>query len=258
LDLAIENLEFLKSFLDMNKYQERLVEAPSRTGDYTMRKTIFLMAIVCVCLALLAITPGIAARSTESTTTDDDDNSTVYTQEEFEFRTTMNKLWSDHVVWTRMYIVSSLEDAPDTNATAARLLKNQEDIGDAIKPFYGEEAGDNLTALLTEHILIAVDIIEDVKAENVTQQEADEERWNENADDIASFLADANPNLPEATVKEALYMHLAMTKEEVVARVNGNYTADIETFDSIYDQILVLSDVISDSIVEQFPEEFGK
>lgn len=209
-------------------------------------------------MALLAVTPSIAADSQQNGTVNASENATVYTQAEFELRTTMDKLWTEHVVWTRMYILSSLENAPDTNATAARLLQNQEDIGDAIKPYYGEAAGDNLTVLLTEHILIAVDIIEDVKAGNTTQQEADEARWSENADDIAAFLADANPYLNESSVQEALYMHLAMTNDEVVARVSGNYTADIETYDEIYDQILVLSDTLSDGIVQQFPEQFGK
>ncbi|MCM2464891.1 glycosyltransferase [Methanoculleus sp. CWC-02] len=223
-----------------------------------MRKRIILMGIVCVCLTLLVITPGMAAQHTQSSVINNTTTPLVYSQEEFELRTTMDSLWTEHVVWTRMYIVSSLENAPDTNATAARLLSNQEDIGDAIKPFYGEEAGDNLTALLKEHILIAVDIIEAVKAENTSQVDADSARWNQNADDIAAFLADANPNFEESAIQEALYMHLAMTNDEVVARVNGNYTADIEAYDEIYDQILVLSDTLSDGIVQQFPERFGK
>jgi hypothetical protein len=57
-----------------------------------------------------------------------------------------------------MYIVSFLADLPDTDVVAQRLLKNQEDIGNAIKPFYGEEAGKKLTELLNGHILIAVDL----------------------------------------------------------------------------------------------------
>lgn len=223
-----------------------------------MRRRVILIGIVCVCLTLLAITPGMAAQHTQSSVMNNTTTPLVYSQEEFKLRTTMDSLWTEHVVWTRMYIISSLEDAPDTNATAARLLSNQEDIGDAIKPFYGEEAGDNLTALLKEHILIAVDIIEGVKAENTSQVEADSARWNQNADDIAAFLADANPYFEESAIRDALYMHLAMTNDEVVARVNGNYTADIEAYDEIYDQILALSDTLSDGIVQQFPERFGK
>ncbi|WP_292533995.1 hypothetical protein [Methylocystis sp.] len=70
----------------------------------------------------------------------------------------MRKLWEDHITYTRGYIVSALADLPDTNAVATRLLKNQDDIGDAIKPYYGENAGKKLSTLLRDHILIATEV----------------------------------------------------------------------------------------------------
>src|SRR5689334_11165921 len=53
----------------------------------------------------------------------------------------MRKLWSDHVIWTRQYIVAAVAGAPDAQAAADRLLKNQDDIGNAIVPYYGSDAG---------------------------------------------------------------------------------------------------------------------
>ncbi|PYR41135.1 MAG: glycosyltransferase, partial [Acidobacteria bacterium] len=43
----------------------------------------------------------------------------------------MRKLWTDHVVWTRDYIVAAVGDQPDAQAAATRLMKNQDDIGGA-------------------------------------------------------------------------------------------------------------------------------
>ena len=60
-------------------------------------------------------------------------------------RIALRKLWSDHVIWTRQYIIAAVAGTPDADAAAARLLRNQEDIGDAIVPFYGEAAGSRLT-----------------------------------------------------------------------------------------------------------------
>src|SRR5262245_37308740 len=78
-------------------------------------------------------------------------------------RQDMRKLWTDHVVWTRDYIVAAVGDQPDAPAAAARLMKNQEDIGAAVGSIYGKEAGDKLTALLKDHIGIAVDLIKAAK-----------------------------------------------------------------------------------------------
>ena len=182
----------------------------------------------------------------------------MYSQAEADLKLGMRKLWTDHAVWTRMYIIESLDDSPATGAAAARLLKNQEDIGNAIKPIYGDAAGIQLTALLKEHILIAVDIVDAVKAQNATAQSAAEMAWTQNADQIAAFLAGANPHWPEATLKDLMHTHLATTKDELVARYTKNYTADVQAYDVVYNHILMMSDALSDGIVTQFPAMFGK
>ena len=58
----------------------------------------------------------------------------------------MRKLWSDHAIWTRDYIVAAVGDQPDQQAAAARLMKNQEDIGAAVAVYYGQPAGAKLTS----------------------------------------------------------------------------------------------------------------
>ena len=182
--------------------------------------------------------------------------SKVYSQKEVDLQKAMRKLWTDHTVWTRLYILESLNDSPAASAAATRLLKNQEDIGNAIKPLYGDAAGTQLTALLKEHILIAVAIINDVKAGNATAQAADEANWTRNADDISAFLAGANPNWPLPAVKDLMYMHLSTTKAELVARYTENYPADVQAWDAVYTHILTMSDALSDGIVKQFPTKF--
>jgi hypothetical protein len=57
------------------------------------------------------------------------------------------KYWGDHLTWTRLFVVSALADSPDLPQTTQRLLQNQVDIGNAIKPFYGDAAGERLTSL---------------------------------------------------------------------------------------------------------------
>src|SRR4029450_4134948 len=66
------------------------------------------------------------------------------------FHDQMRKLWEDHITWTRLAIIGAVDELPDTALTVDRLLRNQDDIGAAIVPFYGQAAGGQLTVLLAE------------------------------------------------------------------------------------------------------------
>ncbi len=173
------------------------------------------------------------------------------------FRDAMRKLWEDHVTWTRLYIVSAAAGLPDAQLTAERLLRNQVDIGDAIKPFYGEAAGERLAALLRSHILIAADLVKAAKAGDTAGVEAASARWYANADEIADFLSDANPaNWPRKTLRSEMRHHLDLTLQEAQARLRGDWAADIAAFDTVHQHILGMAGVLSRGIVSQFPRRF--
>lgn len=178
------------------------------------------------------------------------------TQSQLGLKEGMRQLWEDHIAWTRMYIISAAAGAPDADKTAARLLKNQEDIGNALKPVYGEAAGTKLTELLKSHILTAAELLGATKAGDSAKAAAAEKKWYDNADQIAAFLASANPNWPESALKDMLDEHLALTKEEAVAQLTGNYDASIAAYDKIHGQALTMADGLTEGILKQYPEKF--
>ena len=169
----------------------------------------------------------------------------------------MRKLWADHVVYTRLYIISAVNGTDDAQPTAARLLKNQEDIGNAIVPYYGAAAGQKLTDLLKQHILIAVDLVTAAKANDQTKFNDADQRWHANAADIATFLSGANPNWSRQAVLDMLNQHLSLTTKEAVDRLQKNYSDDISNFDSIFNQAMMMADTLSSGIIKQFPGQFS-
>jgi hypothetical protein len=171
-------------------------------------------------------------------------------------RQDMRKLWSEHVFWTRDYAAAAIANQPDQDVAAKRLLKNQEDIGNAIAQYYGKDAGDKLTKMLKDQILIAVDLIKAAKAHDDSKFQEADRKWDRNAEDIADFLSRANPFWPKTALMDLMKMHLATTKEEVKARVTKNWEADVRAFDAVYDHILRMADALSDGIIRQFPEHF--
>lgn len=178
-------------------------------------------------------------------------------QQKVAFQNAMRKLWEDHITWTRLYIVEAVAGLPGANETAGRLLKNQEDIGNAIKSYYGEDAGNKLTTLLKEHIMGAVEILTAAKAGDNKKVEVASAKWYANGDEIATFLSGANPqNWPLKDMKEGMKMHLDITLAEAVAQLQGKYTESVKDYDNVHEHILGLADLLSGGIIAQFPNKF--
>jgi len=174
----------------------------------------------------------------------------------FELRTNMRKLWEDHISWTRNVICCLVDNLPGTDQAVKRLLKNQDDIGNAIKPVYGEDAGKKLTALLYDHITISADVVKAAKATNNTALDAANKKWFANANEISAFLSKANPNWKLEDMKKMMHDHLRLTTDEAVARIKKDYDADIAAYDKVHTEILEMADMLTDGIVKQFPEKF--
>jgi hypothetical protein len=173
-------------------------------------------------------------------------------------RTDMRRLWEDHITWTRLAIISLTTGAPDTEATVGRLLKNQTDIGNAVKPFYGKAAGNELTRHLEQHILIAADVIAAAKAGDQTKLADAQARWARNGDDIAEVLASVNPRFWKLEpIQAELRTHLKLTTDEAVARLQADWTADVAAYDKIHAHALHMSDLLAAGIVKQFPKRFS-
>ncbi len=173
-----------------------------------------------------------------------------------ELKTNMRKLWEDHITWTRNVILCLVDDLPGTNQALNRLLKNQDDIGNAIKTYYGEAAGDKLSGLLRAHIAISADVVKAAKASNTPALDEANGRWMANADEISEFLCKANSTWSLAEMKMMMHDHLKLTTEEAVCRIKKDYDADVIAYDKVHNEILKMADMLTDGIVLQFPKKF--
>jgi hypothetical protein len=173
------------------------------------------------------------------------------------FHDAMRKLWEDHITWTRLAIVDLASGSPSTDATVARLLRNQVDIGNAIKPYYGAAAGTKLTALLKQHILIAADVINAAKAGNQSALTTAQARWTANANQIVAFLHSANPRQWSLPMLRAMMLtHLELTTREAVAWLQHDWAASTADYDNVHREILAMADMLSTGIARQFPARF--
>jgi hypothetical protein len=173
------------------------------------------------------------------------------------FHDQRRELWEQHVAWTRLAIVDFASGSAGFNATAGRLMQNQVDIGDAIKPFFGDAAGEQLTSLLHDHIAIAVEVLQAAKAGDTAAFNDANARWYANANDIADFLSAANPrSWPDVMMRDMMKVHLDQTLAEASDELQGNYTAGVAKYDAIEAHMLAMADDLSSGIISKFPSRF--
>jgi hypothetical protein len=164
-------------------------------------------------------------------------------------RSKLRRLWTEHVLWTRLVIISIFGGLADFKPTLDRLLKNQDQIGAAIVQTHGMEAGKKFAGLLRAHIKIAGEILVSMR----DKKNADDafKRWDANADEIARFLSTLSPSLPENQMRDMMREHLRLTKCEAVARAQGDYVNDIGCFDKAHAQALAMADLMAAAFSER-------
>ena len=204
-------------------------------------------------LVLAAAGLGVAVSGASKGTVAKAARTAATTTSSADLKSAMRRLWEDHITYTRNYIISALADLPDTDAVAGRLLRNQDDIGEAIEPYYGAEAGKKLAGLLREHILIATEVVKAAKANRTDELTVAQEKWSSNGRDIAAFLSAANPHWPGREMEQMLQKHLDLTTGEVVGRLKKDWAADIRSYDAGHQHMLMFADMLSEGIAKQFP-----
>lgn len=170
-----------------------------------------------------------------------------------ELSNTLRRLWMEHVFWTRLFIQSTLNTTADLDDVTARLLRNPTDFAAVLRPLYGNQAAAQFESLLRDHLTIAAQLVNAVKAGDANAYNAQRLKWYANADALATFLAEINPYWNMRDWQKMLYDHLYMTEEEVMQYAGKDYAASIRQFDDIQREALEMADMMATGIMRQFP-----
>lgn len=165
---------------------------------------------------------------------------------------TLRRLWIEHVLWTRSFIVSTAFSNADINDVTRRLLRNPADFTAVLMPFYGAQGAKALENLFTAHLQIAAQLVNAAKAGDSAAVRQARQQWYVNADRIAAFLAGINPYWNQADWQAMLYEHLRMTENEAVQQLTGRFADSIAQYDAIQNQALEMADVMAQGVIMQF------
>lgn len=146
-------------------------------------------------------------------------------------RTKMRALWTDHVVWTREFLIAFLLKQPNLTAAQNRLMQNQQQIGAAFGSYFGDSSGTQLTALLVTHIQQSVVVVQSLG--DPTKLAAAMADWQANAQQIGQFIR----TYTGVDFTNCMLDHLTMTSKEAIDLNNANYVQAVSDFDSVLKEI---------------------
>lgn len=182
--------------------------------------------------------------------------SAISSSKEAEYMLAWQKVWLDHVYWTRLAVIGIVHDVPALDKTVERLLRNVDDMLALMTNAYGADALAPLRDLLRDHLGIAAKLVTEAKqgSPEAAQTEKD---WYANADEISKFLSSANQNLGYQAVKDMFDRHLKMTKDEAVYRLTEDWGKDIPNYEDIEAEAIMMGEAFASAMMKQFPDTFA-
>ena len=182
--------------------------------------------------------------------------STCITRSSCDIRIDFAKLWSLRTTFTKFYINSYLADLPDVEVAANRLLTNQDDIGNFLKPCIGEANGNEISKILREQIILLSEALlaaftNDQSAFNIAR-----DKLFANSAEFATFITTLNPcKISLDKVVTNFNQQVQYTLDMIIFRVTGDYASDFNVFDFYYEETLKFSDILFEGIIKPCIED---
>ena len=170
--------------------------------------------------------------------------------------TNMRKLCENHSNGMRNILFCLIDDLPGKAEAMQNLLENRLEIGNSIKPYYGDLIGNIFSEYLRLHIMLSIEAIKAIKKQDHEIIEAIDKRWKDNADELAIFMSKANPKWNLEDLKIMLGQYVELSQEQILHRFARNYEGDVIAYEKLHSALLHISDFVSSGIALQFPKRF--
>ena len=167
----------------------------------------------------------------------------------------LRDLWVGHVFWVRNVVTETLAgNVPAATAAEGQVVANAKAIAGAIEPFYGKAASEKLFGQLAGHYGA---IKEWLLAKDKAGQDAAFKKLVANAEEIATFLSSANPNLPKDTLRGLLLAHGGHHVQQIKQLRDKDYAAEAQTWQQMTRHMYVIADALAGALHKQFPAKFA-
>lgn len=187
------------------------------------------------------------------------DHVTAESNEKYQkLRSDQRKLWMDHLMWHHFFNLSTVHELPDIFASQQRALLNSTNLGNSFKPYYGALEGEHFAAMLRDHVLNSQQVVHYILLEDQTSVVTTKAIGLANADQIAQFLSNLNPNLPLELTRPNMIHHLQLVYDDIDAQFAGDFARELSTLEEFEGHLLETADAISSATQTMFPDEVNQ
>ncbi len=173
-------------------------------------------------------------------------------------RSDQRKLWMDHFMWHHFFNLSTVNVLPDLQATRQRMLLNSTNLGNSFKPYYGALEGERFAAMLRDHVLNSEQVVHYIQVDDQTSVLTTKAIGLANADQIAQFLSNVNPNLPLEVTRPNMLHHLQLVYDDIDAQFAADFARELGTLEEFEAHLLETADAISSATQTMFPDEVNQ
>lgn len=162
----------------------------------------------------------------------------------------MRLLMSQLAYLSRSYIASAYSGYGSNTAIAKKLYQLPLQFKTKAELIFGIPLGEELVTILSMHVIYLQNLVEAIKKGDQAAYENYARELYENADQIAAYYAKINPFWDEIRWRNLLYSYTQTLIEEAVALRVGEYEKDLEIFDRLLLDALLMGDYLADGIIQ--------
>jgi hypothetical protein len=205
-----------------------------------------------------ALARGRHDHSKSATARSDTQKTAARDQKAFQTAVALRDLWLGHIFWVRNVSVAAIDKNDLAIKTAEKqAVANAQAIAASIEPFYGAAAKDKFFKLLAGHYGAVKAYLVAAVAGDVSAQAKATQSLTSNADEIATFLSQANPYLPKDAVQGLLLAHGGHHIQQIQQLRDRNYDAEAKTWEEMKEHVYQIADATADALAKQFAKKFS-
>jgi hypothetical protein len=160
----------------------------------------------------------------------------------------LRKLFTDHAVYTKMFLAAFLDSRLEADVLGKRLFANQTEIGQYFGLYLGNDVGTAIDNLLTEHIKGVAVLLAALKF-NTQFNEALNMIYN-NVNKVAHALSTIlGSTLTFEVVQHEFRHHNDMVIELAKLHFGKQYQEEIDTYDEYFVHMMKFSDLLCEGLI---------